>query len=141
MSLYRGIQTKNFPIISAETAGEIETYQQIIQSISVSPTLVVFASMQIFYFLHAISREASIVSTFEYQYEGTGLMLALGYSVYPFTTMSITRYILEHKVVLPNIALAIVTAVYLGAFYIYHASNAQKSAFRENPNDPKLSRE
>jgi hypothetical protein len=137
-ALYQGVSVKQLPPLTTQSLLKVETLKRLVASVSVEPTLLLVASLQIVYFVHAIILEENLVSTFEVQQEGTGLILTLGYSLYPFTTPLITKYVLRSGIVLSNVYLLIILTIYIIGFYIYHASNSQKNAFRRNPFDPKL---
>lgn len=84
--------------------------------------------------------ESHMLTTFEYNYEGFGYMGCLGYASMPFFTPVIVRYCLEHGVHWAAWQLVAAWSLFLPAFYVYKAANAQKHCFRTNPYDPAVAR-
>lgn len=131
---------KKIPTISFESMYEIDTYTNIVQNITLNPTLVVFATMQIIYAFDSLIHESSQPTTFEFVCEGVGYLMCVGYPVYPFIFGLITKRILDHNIVLPNWVLIVALALYFTGFYIYRISNREKDIFRQNPLDPRVAR-
>ncbi|XP_015610469.1 delta(14)-sterol reductase [Cephus cinctus] len=101
--------------------------------------LLLAASLQIFYSLDTLLFESSLLTSFEFLYEGTGYMLCVGHLLYPFLSTLSTRYLLHHKIEQLEYLLAVPVLCFLIGYILYRLSNSQKNGFRKNPLSPALS--
>ena len=104
----------------------------------VRPTLLLAAALQIFYALDFVWFEETYLTTYEYKYQGTGLMLIVGYITGAFYSLIHTRFIMNHGVELQWYYLVLIASLNLIGYIIMRSANSQKHAFRTNPNDPAL---
>lgn len=105
-----------------------------------SPTLLLAAIMQIFYAANWIWFEEAYFTTYEYQRQGFGLFLIMGYMAFPFILPIFTRYVLNHRTELEWYWLTAIALVNLTGYTISRGADNQKHAFRSNPSDPALAR-
>ncbi|KAJ8934326.1 hypothetical protein NQ314_013366 [Rhamnusium bicolor] len=107
--------------------------------ITIQPTLLIYVLLHSVYFLDAIIFEAGWITSFEIQEEAFGYMLCMTYTLYPFLTAAIAKYIVEHGVELASWQLALLSLLFAIGYIVYRGSNSQKNAFRRNPYSPALS--
>ncbi|KAF2147005.1 uncharacterized protein K452DRAFT_261140 [Aplosporella prunicola CBS 121167] len=105
----------------------------------VSDGIVFVTLVQALYVLDSHFMEPAILTTMDLTTDGFGTMLAFGDLVWvPFFYSSQTRYLATHPVSLGPWGLAAVAVLLVTGYYVFRASNAQKNAFRRDPNDPKV---
>lgn len=139
--IYHSLNIKDLHAITPQSMLDASTYDNLLESITLQPTLLVFCLMQMIYGFDALLFESGQMSTFEFQYEGVGYMMCIGYHVYAVFPTLLTKRIYEHNIVLPNWALVLVLALFIIGFFIYRSSNSQKDLFRQNSLNPKIARE
>lgn len=111
-----------------------------LNSLNFNPTLFVYVVLHTIYLFDPIIMETAWITSFEVQQEGIGFMGAVGYSIYPFMTASVVKYIVNYNVNLALWKLALISLVFLVGYILFRGSNNQKDAFRKNPYNPQLSR-
>ncbi|XP_077287556.1 lamin B receptor [Arctopsyche grandis] len=136
--MYRSLNVKNLPAITSQSLLNASTYENLLESITLQPTLLVFCLMQMIYGFDTLLFESGQMTTFEFQYEGIGYMACIGFNIYAVFPTLLTKRIHEHNIVLPNWALVLVLALFFIGFFIYRSSNSQKDLFRQNPLNPKI---
>ncbi|KAH8690197.1 putative C-14 sterol reductase [Talaromyces proteolyticus] len=105
----------------------------------VSDSIVFTTIIQSYYVLEGQYAEAGIVSMMDITTDGLGFMLTFGDIVWvPFLYSTQCRYLSVYPVHLGWLRLATVSIVFALGLYIFRASNAQKIAFRTNPDHPRF---
>ncbi|KAJ8921701.1 hypothetical protein NQ315_010611 [Exocentrus adspersus] len=120
------------------TEKESENYP-FIKLISSHPTLFTYTLLHSVHILEALVFESRWITTFEIEQEAFGFMLAMGYTVYPFITALIPKYLVNHGVELASWKLVADAVAFFLGYALYRLSNNQKDAFRKNPYSPSLS--
>lgn len=105
-----------------------------------SPTLLLAATMQIFYAANWVWFEDAFFTTYDYQKHGFGLLLILADLGMPFIFPIFSRFVLNHRTELEWYWLTAITLLNLTGYTICRGANNQKHAFRSNPSDPALAR-
>jgi len=107
---------------------------------SVSAPMIVVNLLQGLYVWDALFQEQAILSTMDITTDGFGWMLAFGDLAWvPFTYGLQARYLVDHHPNYPNSCSALLTAMGIGAYYIFRASNSEKDAFRRDPTAERVS--
>lgn len=99
-------------------------------------TVLVLCGVQLLVAIDYLILEKYFLTTFEIQQEGTGYMLAMGYSLWGFLYTSAPRYAYLSKTAASPLTLCIAVIVFFTGYTIYHKSNAEKHTFRMDPNNP-----
>ena len=106
---------------------------------TVSDSILLVAAFQTLYVLDSLYMEPSILATMDVTTDGFGFMLSFGDLVWlPFIYSLQCRYLAVHPVHLGFLGTAGVLAVQALGFYIFRASNNEKSRFRADPKDPRV---
>jgi hypothetical protein len=96
-------------------------------------------AFQLWYVSDALANERAILTTMDITTDGFGFMLAFGDLAWvPFTFTTTARYLAWHWRPLSAVALAAIAAAQFGGYYIFRGANAQKDAFRRDPNGPSV---
>lgn len=105
----------------------------------VTNSMLIINVFQFIYVFDALFNEPLILTTMDIATDGFGWMLSYGDLAWvPFVYTLQTRYLVDHPVSMSYTHLfAVLTLQGLG-YYIFRASNAEKNAFRTNPNNPAL---
>ncbi|KAI9846044.1 MAG: erg24, C-14 sterol reductase [Thelocarpon superellum] len=105
----------------------------------VTDSILIITVSQLVYVLDAQYLEPAMLSTIDIINDGFGFMLSFGDLVWlPFTYSLQARYLAMHPVQLGVRGTLGVIAVQLLGYYIFRASNNEKSRFRANPADPRV---
>ncbi|XP_049636086.1 delta(14)-sterol reductase TM7SF2 [Suncus etruscus] len=96
-------------------------------------------AFQLLYIGDALWCEEMVLSTMDITHDGFGFMLAFGDLAWvPFTYSLQAQFLLHHPQPLELPRALIICLTKAVGYYIFRASNSQKSIFRKNPSDPRV---
>lgn len=105
-----------------------------------SLAMILVNSFQLLYVVDALWNEEAVLTTMDITHDGFGFMLAFGDLVWvPFIYSLQAFYLVRHPNDVSWPVASLIIALKLSGYVIFRCANAQKNAFRKNPNDPKLS--
>ncbi|NP_001079301.1 lamin B receptor S homeolog isoform X1 [Xenopus laevis] len=105
-----------------------------------SLSMILVNSFQLLYVLDGFWNEEYFLMSPDIVRDGFGFLLAFGsLAVAPFTYSLQTYYLVNNPVDLSRQAASAIVALKFLGYIIYRGANNQKCAFRQNPDDPRLS--
>ncbi|WYZ45073.1 hypothetical protein EsH8_VIII_000389 [Colletotrichum jinshuiense] len=105
----------------------------------ISDSIIFVTAVQSYYVLEGQYAEAGLLGMMDITTDGLGFMLSFGDIVWvPFLYSTQCRYLSVYPVHLGWTGLAAVSVIFALGVYIFRASNAQKNAFRTDPNHPRF---
>ncbi|KAJ0183165.1 hypothetical protein K1T71_001141 [Dendrolimus kikuchii] len=132
----RGIQLQ----LNGNDKLTLENFKGLLFKVNLKPTIMIFSMMQIIYILNFIIREYKVTSTFFWNSEGVGYMQTVCSALYPFYFTTISKYVADTDLTLPNNILISALVIYVMGFLIMLLSNNIKHEFRSNPIHPSLAK-
>ncbi|KAI8313095.1 Delta(14)-sterol reductase [Colletotrichum sp. SAR11_240] len=106
----------------------------------VSNSIVFVSIVQTVYVIDCWYNEPAILTTIDIITDGFGFMLSFGDVAWlPFMYSLQAKYLAVYPVSVSPLGMAGIASIIGVAFFIFRASNSQKNAFRNNPDDPSVS--
>jgi len=106
---------------------------------TVSISMILVCAFQFWYILDALWYEEAILTTMDIIHDGFGYMLCFGDLAWvPFTYSLQARYLVDHPVQLPALAVVIIMIIKMVGYMIFRGANGQKDQFRRDPDHPKV---
>ena len=104
---------------------------------TVTVPMMLVCAFQFWYVTDYFLNEKSILTTWDIKHEKFGFMLCWGDLVWvPFTYTLQAHYLAEHAHGLPWWGIAAIVLLNLCGYIVFRGANAQKNAFRTNPETP-----
>ncbi|KAM9316863.1 delta(14)-sterol reductase LBR [Gastrophryne carolinensis] len=105
-----------------------------------SVSMILVNSFQLLYVVYALWNQEGFVTSLDIAHDGFGFMLAFGNLVWvPFAYTLQAVYLVRHSVNLSWSLVAAIVALNALGYFIFCRANNQKLAFRQSPDNPKLS--